>query len=79
MVLDGRMVRLYPTMILTALNLGIFASVFIKMMVDTMDDKKDWSDQDQTSNALLCMLGLGTGEIIGSIVFGRITDKCKYG
>lgn len=24
------------------------------------------------------MLGLGAGEILGSLAFGRITDKCKF-
>ena len=77
MLTNKRIAMLYPTMVFTAINLGIFASVFIKMMVDTMDDRTSWLDQDKTSNALLCMLGLGSGEIIGSIAFGRITDKCS--
>ena len=77
MLTNKRMATLYPTMAFTAINLGIFASVFIKMMVDTMDDKTSWSSQDKTSNALLCMLGLGCGEIIGSIAWGRITDMCS--
>ena len=70
---NTRMAMLYPTIFSTAINLAILSSVFIKMMVDTMDK---WSDETQTSNALLCMLGLGSGEIIGSMAFGRITDKC---
>lgn len=78
MLSDRRIRALYPLMFSTALNLGILSSVFIKMMVQTMKDSKpEWSDSDQTSNALLCMLGLGSGEIIGSLVFGRITDACK--
>ena len=40
-----------------------------------MDDPD--SDND-TPDALLCMIGLGCGEIIGSMVFGRITDKMPY-
>jgi len=75
MVMNKRIMMLYPTMILTALNLGIFASTFINLMTATMDDPKA---TDSTSNALLCMLGLGTGEIIGSLVFGRITDKLPH-
>ena len=64
-------------MLSTAINIGILSSVFIKMIEKTMDDKS-WSDQDKTSNALFCMLGLGAGEIIGSLIFGRITDKCTH-
>ena len=63
-------------MLSTAINIGILASVFIKMIEKTMDDRS-WSDQDKTSNALFCILGLGAGEIIGSLIFGRITDKCS--
>ena len=78
LIMDKRMATLYPTMAFQAINTGIYASVFIKMMVDTMDDRSSWSDSDKTSNALLCMLGLGSGEIVGSVVFGRITDNCTH-
>ena len=61
-------------MISTALNLGIMSSVFIKMMVDTMNDEV-WSDQKKDSNALFCMIALGVGEIVGSLAFGYITDN----
>jgi hypothetical protein len=44
MLTNKRMASLYPTMVFTALNLGIFASVFIKMMVDTMEDKTEWEE-----------------------------------
>lgn len=72
---DKRMASLYPIIFSTALNLAILSSVFIKMMVATMDDRTDWSDQDKDSNALLVMIALGVGEILGSLVFGKITDK----
>ena len=38
MLKNVRMFSLYPLMVSTALNQGILSSVFIKMMVDTMDD-----------------------------------------
>ena len=71
---DKRIATLYPLIFSTALNLAILSSVFIKMMVATMDDRTDWSDQDKDSNALLVMIALGVGEILGSLVFGKITD-----
>ena len=71
------MATLYPLMVSTALNLGILSSVFIKMMVDTMDDRTEWGDQDKDSKALLVMIALGVGEVLGSKVFGYITDKCE--
>ena len=69
------MMTLYPTIIVSALNLGAYASTFINMMESTMDDP---DSDNNTPNALLCMIGLGAGEIIGSMVFGRITDKMSY-
>ena len=42
-----------------------------------MGDSHGWSDQDKDSKALLCMLGLGAGEILGALVFGRIADKLE--
>ena len=41
------------------------------------EDSKD-GDREKTSDALICMLGLGVGEILGSMLFGKITDKCKF-
>ena len=77
MLTNGRMATLYPLMVSTALNLGILSSVFIKMMVDTMDDRTEWGDQDKDSKALLVMIALGVGEVLGSKVFGYITDNCE--
>ena len=77
------MVMLYPIMLSTAINVGIFSSVFIKIMTETMTEEDypndEWTSEEKTSLALLCMLGLGVGEIVGSLVFGRIIDKCKLG
>ena len=74
-LMNPRIATLYPAMISTALNLGIISSVFIKMMVDTMDDDVSWSKQTKDSNALFCMIALGVGEIFGSMAFGYITDN----
>ena len=75
MLCNGRIATLYPLMAAAAINLAIFASVFVKIMVATMTEEPQWDDQEKTSNALLCMLGLGVGEILGSLAFGRVTDK----
>ena len=68
---------LYPTMALAAFNVGVYGSIFIKIMVQSMEERP-WSQQDKTSYALLCMLGLGSGEILGSLLFGSIMDKLSY-
>ena len=72
------MATLYPIFLTLALNLAIYSSVFIKMMVYTMDDSLGLSDQDKNSNALLVMVALGVGEILGSLAFGHVTDKFTY-
>ena len=70
------MVILYPLIFLAALIVAIHSSFFVRMMIDSMDDREDWSDQDKYSYALFVMIGLGVGDILGSMVFGRITDRC---
>ena len=48
----------------------------IKMIVETMKDE-DWDDAKKNYMALMCMVGLGAGEIVGSIIFGRVQDSCS--
>ena len=48
------------------------------MMVDSMSDDLGWDKKEKASTALLCMLGVGPGEMIGSIIIGRITDKFAH-
>ena len=78
MLWNKRLAALYPLMGAAAINIAIYSSVFVRMLVDTMDDITKWDDAEKTSNALLCMLGLGAGEIIGSLVFGKVTDKLPF-
>ena len=46
-------------------------------MTETMQERTEWNSTEKTSKALLCMLGMGVGSILGFAVFGRITDKCS--
>ena len=71
------MMTLYPTIALVSYNLSVYSAFFIKIMVQSMETKP-WTQQDKTSNALLCMLGLGSGEILGSFLFGSIMDRLSY-
>ena len=65
------MAAVYPIMWLSAINIAMFAAVFVKIMVDT-NSGKGLDEQEKTSDALFCMLGLGSAEIISSMVFGRL-------
>ena len=47
------------------------------MMTDTMSNRTDWTSDEKTAKALLCMVALGIGEVLGSPVQGRILDKCS--
>ena len=72
------MVMTYPIMLTTATNLGIFSSIFVPMMTETMEsneEMKGWTEDEKTSRALLCCIGQGVGEILGSLLFGRVIDK----
>ena len=79
LVARPRMAMLYPVMVSTSINIGIFSSVFIKIMTDSMEQEVEIEvdSTEQTSKALFCMLGLGVGEIAGSLVIGHILDKCS--
>ena len=77
LLFNKRISTLYPLMTANAINNAIFASVIIKMIVDTMKNIDAMGNQEKTSKALLCMIGAGSGEIIGSLFFGRITDRCS--
>jgi hypothetical protein len=47
------------------------------MMTDTINmtpGDKDWDPDYKTKQCLLAMVGEGTGELLGSILFGYIQD-----
>ena len=76
--MSARMAKLYPIFLTIAINIGIYSSVMIKMMADSMNEDSDKSEKDKISEALLCMSGLGLGEIIGSLIWGRVIDKFSH-
>ena len=74
------MLSFSPLIIQSAFSMSIHASVFVKMMDSSMkSDDEGWSQSKRDQYALLAMAGLGVGEIIGSIVYGRINDKFPIG
>ena len=68
LVVRPRMMALFPLMLVLAINLGIYSSVFAKMMTETMSNRTDWTSDEKTAKALLCMIALGIGEVLGSPV-----------
>ena len=69
------MAILYLAIASTACNDSVYGVIFVPMFISSMDDSVGDANE-KTSTALLAMLGLGAGEIIGAIAFGIITDKC---
>ena len=39
-------------------------------------EAEDWDEPKKNSIALLCMVGLGVGELVGSTIFARMQDTC---
>ena len=76
MLVSKRMLKFMPMIALSAFNLAIQSSVFVKMMEDTMKtDIEGWDESKRDKYALLAMVGLGAGEISGAIIFGKIGDS----
>ena len=71
-----RMLIFMPIVAQTAFTVSIYGSLMIKIIVETMVDEA-WDDQKKNSTALLCMVGLGVGEIAGSLILGIVLDKCS--
>lgn len=76
MLVSKRMLLFMPMIALSAFNLAIQSSVFVKMMEDTMKtDAEGWDEGKRDKFALLAMVGLGFGEISGAMIFGKIGDS----
>lgn len=71
-----RMLKYIPIIIWSAASLGVLSGLFIPFICSTMP--VDWNNAKQTKYALLCMVFLGVGEIVGAIVIGKLHDKLKY-
>ena len=69
------MLLMMPIIAQTSFSLGIYGSVFIKMIIETMEGE-DWDEPKKNSMALFCMTALGVGAIVGSFIFGRVQDSC---
>lgn len=67
------MLQVLPLILWSGTSIAIFSSLFVPMISNTMN--QDWSDSKMNSQALLAMISLGIGEIIGALISGGIQDK----
>lgn len=75
---SSRMLKIVPFIIWTAISCAIYAGVFVPLMTDTMSTNLKtlyWSDSEKQKNCLLALVGLGVGEITGSLFIGQIQDR----
>ncbi len=73
LMVSSRMLKIIPFIMWTAVSCAIYAGVFVPLMTDTMSTNTktlNWSDQTKQKNCLLALVGLGLGEILGSLVLG---------
>lgn len=78
MMFEWRMFKLWPIFIWTSIGNAAIATVFIPFFTDLMkntDSCKDWNDDKRDQVCLFAMIGLGFGEIAGSLFYGFIEDK----
>jgi predicted MFS family arabinose efflux permease len=66
---------LVPLIFAWAASYAIIAAALVPMMSFTMDSS--WDSDLKNKKALLALIGLGIGEIFGSLIMGRILDKCS--
>ena len=58
------------------MSLGIFGGTFMVIIINSMEGvHDDWSEQTKTKYGFLCLIALGGGEIVGSLINGIIVDK----
>lgn len=62
------MLYVIPLIAWTGISMAVFSGSFVVLMKNTMDPT--YSDNKKTSLSMFAMIGLGMGEMIGSIFCG---------
>jgi len=73
MLRSKRFFILVPLIFAWAASYAIIAAALVPMMTYTMDS--GWDTDLKNKKALLALIGLGIGQIFGSLLMGRILDK----
>lgn len=61
------------------MSLVAYSGNFVPLMNDFMQiNFPDWDDNTKLSMSLYAMIPLGFGEIIGSLLIGKLRDKFGY-
>eukprot|EP00347_Sterkiella_histriomuscorum_P004956 403358441 len=73
LLISKRMRKVIVFMMWSAFSQSTFTGSFVNLISLTMKDK-GWSDNKQLAMSLYAMIPLGIGEIIGSLLMGKIMD-----
>lgn len=70
------MLFILPYILWNAISVAIYGGTFMVIIINSMEGVHDeWSQQTKTKYAFLCLISLGAGEIVGSIINGIIVDR----
>jgi MFS family permease len=62
-----------PLCSLSAISLAVYQAVLIPVIILGMTD--ELTEEEKMSQALLACVGLGVGEVIGGLTFGKVNDR----
>jgi hypothetical protein len=68
------MLTYVPIITYSSISIAIYGALFIPLLARSMDDC--FTETEKNAKACVVMIFIGAGEIIGSMVNGRILDKC---
>jgi MFS family permease len=79
LVTTKRWLKFTPVIFFSGISMAIYAALLIPMFsrsMPTIEEDEVFTDARKTSLACLSMIGMGVGEIFGSLANGKLNDKC---
>lgn len=79
LVSSKRWLKFTPVVFFSGMSMAMYAALIIPLFSRTMridDEGELFTDAKKTSYACTAMIGIGAGEIIGSLANGKLNDKC---